>query len=380
MQSLSRREMIRGSVGFAALAFSQFPLSLFGLDEPADGESVVPFLDVQPRSKMLSWQDLQCWITPNKDVFAVSHYGTPDVDAARWRLQVSGLVRKPASLSLAEIKARKRKSVTATLECSGNSSNPGFMGAIGNVTWTGTPLLPLLKECAPLKRAIEVVFFGADEKIEKIRDRDYLQNFARALSTREAERDDILLAYEMNGEPLSRDHGAPVRLVVPGWFGIAWVKWLTRIELLDRRYMSKYMAREYVTLRGEERSGGTVWRETSVGPMDVKSVVARAVRRRNGSLLVTGAAWTDGAPLGKVELKIDEGRWVAVRLDMKQQSKYAWTFWSYEWKNPAPGDHTLVSRAIDAEGRIQPAAEDPDIKLKRTYWEANQQWPRKIRI
>jgi len=373
--------MLRSSVAFAALAFAQSPLSVFGFDEPGAGETVVPFLDVQPKGKMLYWQDLASWITPNDQLYAVSHYGTPEVDLAKWQLEITGLVKKPRTLSLADIKARKRRTVTATLECSGNSSNPGFMGAIGNIQWTGTPLAPLLKESNPLDRAIETVFFGADEKVEKIREKDYLQNFARSLSLRDVlKRDDILLAYEMNGQPLEKGHGAPLRLIVPGWFGITWVKWLTRIELLYRRYMSKYMAREYVTIRGEEHDGKTVWRETSVGLMDVKSVVARVARRKDGSLRVSGAAWTDGTPLQRVELKLDDGNWTPVQLDKERQSKYSWTFWNYDWKNSSAGDHTLVSRAIDAEGRVQPSGDDPEIKLKRTYWEANQQWVRKIRI
>ncbi len=377
---MTRRDMLRGSVAFAALAFAQTPFSVFGFDEPGADETVVPFLDAQPKGKMLSWQDLTSWITPNEQLYSVSHYGTPDVDLRKWQLEISGLVKNPMTLSFAEIKSRKQKTVTATLECSGNSSNPGFMGAIGNLRWTGTPLASLLKETRPLDRACEVVFFGADEKVEKIRDQEYLQNFARSLSLGDAMRDDILLAYEMNGRPLEMDHGAPLRLIVPGWFGIAWVKWLSRIELLDRRYMSKYMAREYVTLRGEEQGGKTIWRETGVGPMDVKSVVARVVRRRDGSLRVSGAAWSDGAPLRAVELKMDEGAWMPARLDKRQRSKYAWTFWDYSWQNPSPGDHTLVSRAIDVEGRVQPSTADPAIRFKRTYWEANQQWVRKIRI
>jgi DMSO/TMAO reductase YedYZ molybdopterin-dependent catalytic subunit len=378
---VSRRDLIKGGAAFAALAFAQIPLSVLGFDEPSAGETIVPFLDAQPKGKMLYWQDLTSWITPNDQLYSVSHYGTPEVDLGKWQLEISGLVKKPRKLSLGEIQSRRRKIVTATLECSGNSSNPGFAGAIGNVKWTGTPLAPLLKECAPRDRAVEVVFFGADEKVEKIRDKDYLQNFARSLSLADAlQRDDILLAYEMNGVPLEKGHGAPLRLIVPGWFGIAWVKWLTRIELLDRRYMSKYMAREYVTIRGQEQDGKTIWRETSVGPMDVKSVVARVVRRRDGTLRVTGAAWTDGAPLRRVEVKIDAGDWTPARLDAKQGSKYAWTFWSYDWRDASPGEHTLVSRATDAEGRIQPSGDDPEIKLKRTYWEANQQWMRKIRI
>jgi len=372
--------MLRGTVAFAALAFAQHPLSVFGFDKVGADETVVPFLDAQPKGKMLYWQDLTSWITPNDQLYSVSHYGTPEVDPGKWQLEISGLVKKPKTLLLAQIKARKRKTVAATLECSGNSSNPGFMGAIGNIEWTGTPLASLLKECHPLDRAIEAVFFGADEKVEKIRDQDYLQNFARSLSLGDALRDDILLAYEMNGQPLEQGHGAPLRLIVPGWFGITWVKWLTRIELLDRRYMSKYMAREYVTIRGEERDGQTIWRETSVGPMDVKSVVARVVRRKDGSLRVTGAAWTDGTPLERVELKIDGGNWTPVQREKRRQSKYSWTFWNYDWKNAAPGEHMVVSRAIDAEGRVQPPAGDPEIKLKRTYWEANQQWVRKIRI
>jgi len=375
--------MIKGSVAAAALAFSQNPLSLFGASGPDVADTLIPFLDVQPtdpKRPMLKWEQLTSWITPNAQTFAVSHYGTPAVEIDNWHLEISGLVKRQKTFSLNEIKSRRRKSVIATLECSGNSSNPGFMGAIANIRWTGTPLAPLLKECGLSTRGIEVVFFGADEKVEKIREQDYSQNFARSLSINDALADDVLLAYEMNGEPLSREHGAPLRLVVPGWFGIAWIKWLMRIEVLDRRYMSKYMAREYVTIRGGERNGRTIWRETSVGPIDVKSIVARVVRRPDGNLRVSGAAWTDGTPLKKVELKIDSGNWLTVQLNKRQHAKYGWTFWSCDWKNPEPGDHILVSRATDAEGRVQPAADDPAIKLKKTYWEANQQHPRKIRI
>jgi DMSO/TMAO reductase YedYZ molybdopterin-dependent catalytic subunit len=224
-----------------------------------------------------------------------------------------------------------------------------------------------------------VVFFGADEKVEKIREKDYPQHFARSLSRSDALREDVLVAYEMNGQPLTLEHGAPLRLVVPGWFGIAWVKWLNRIELLDRRFMGRFMARDYVTLRGEEQSGRTEWRETSVGPIDVKSVVARAVRLADSTVRLTGVAWTDGTPLQRVQLQIDGAPWKNAHLD-DERSPYGWRFWHYDWNSPEPGDHTVVSRAIDASGRVQPAADDPAIQLKRTYWEANQQWPRRLRL
>ena len=231
-----------------------------------------------------------------------------------------------------------------------------------------------------LQRGIEVVFFGADEKVEKIREKDYPQNFARSLHINDARRDDILVCYEMNGEPLMKEHGFPLRLIVPGWFGISWVKWLNRIEVLDRRYMSKFMAQEYVTLRGEQRGERTIWRMTSVGPLDIKSLIARAVRLKNGAVRLTGAAWGDGTPIKTVEVKIDDGPWRPAAIDRSRREKYTWRFFNSEWKNPQPGEHQLVSRAIDEEGRTQPEAEAPEIKLKKTYWEVNQQWPRRVRI
>jgi DMSO/TMAO reductase YedYZ molybdopterin-dependent catalytic subunit len=289
-------------------------------------------------------------------------------------------VRKPVTLSLADLKKRKRKTITATLECGGNGLGPGFMGAIGNVRWTGTPLRDLLEDCAPMKRGIEVVFFGADEKVEKIRDNDYPQNFARSLHLNDAFREDILLCYEMNGEPLEKEHGFPLRLIVPGWFGVSWVKWLNRIEVTDRRYMSKYMAQEYVTLRGEEKDGKTIWRMTSVGPMNVKSIIARALKFGDNRIRLTGAAWGDGTPLKTVEVKIDDGPWMPAKIDRSPRDKYTWRFFTYDWASPTPGEHKVVSRATDEDGRIQPAADDPAIRLKKTYWEANQQWPRTVKI
>ena len=131
--TLSRRDMLRSSIAFAVVAFAQNPLTAFGLEEPSADETLIPFLDVQPGGKMLRWEELTTWVTPNEQVFSVSHYGTPEVDLKAWQLEISGLVKNTKTLSLADIRARPRKTVTATLECSGNSSNPGFMGAIGNI-------------------------------------------------------------------------------------------------------------------------------------------------------------------------------------------------------------------------------------------------------
>jgi len=381
MPQLSRRDVLRGSVALAAYTLASRPLAAVGL-QPADDEQLIPWLDGQPKGRGIQWQDLTTWVTANENLYEVSHYPKPKVDLAKWHLEVTGLVKHPRIFTLADLQKRRRKSTYATLECGGNGAGIGFMGAIGNIQWTGTPLAPLLRECGMVKRSKEVVFYGADEKTEKIRDQDFTQNFARSLDLNHALADEVLLAWEMNGKPLDETHGAPLRLVVPGWFGVAWVKWLTRIDVIDRRFMGKWMAREYVTIRGEERPEGvTNWRETSVCNINVKSIAARAVRRPDGSVRISGAAWSDGTPLAAVELKIDDGPWEKVTVVSKpREAKFTWNLWHFDWKNPTPGDHTLVSRASDTDGRTQPPAEDPRIKLKKTFWEANQQWPRKIRI
>ena len=383
MTTLSRRDLIKGSVSAVALAMTQRPLSVFGFDAPAGNEELIKFVPDQmvPKDRpMVKFDELTSWITPNDQIFNVAHYGYPEVSVADWKLTLDGWIKKPLTLTLDELKRRRQKTVTATLECSGNGSNPGFMGAVANARWTGTSLRSLLRDAGLHERAREVVFFGADEKVEKVREQDFEMKFSRALALEDAMRDDVLLCWEVNGEPLSAKNGAPVRVVVPGWFGIAWIKWLTRIEVHDRRFMSKYMGREYVTIRGEEVAGEMLWRETQVGPIATKSIVARVTKRADGALRITGAAWTDGTPLERVELQIDDGAWLEVELDHKNRVKHAWTFWSHIWKSPPGGEHKLVSRATDVDGRVQPALTDAPIKNKRTYWEANQQFPRRIRV
>lgn len=384
-QPMSRRQLMRMSVASAALAMAARPLAAFGFAEPAEGEEVVPFLEPQPDPKggQLHWDKLAPgdWQTPTSQMYHVSHYGVAKVDEKDWTLEVGGLVEKPTTLTLDQIKARPRKEITATLECGGNGNNAGFMGAVGNCTWAGTPLAPLLKECGIKPAAIEAAFWGADLKTEKIRNQDFEQNFARTLPIADVTtRDDLLLCYEQNGQPLTQGHGFPLRLVVPGWYGIAWVKWLWNIELRDRRLMTKYVAREYVTIYGEQHGDKVLWKERSVGPLNVKSIVARVVKRKDGTHVVNGAAWTQGR-VKSVELKIDDGPWTPVELQRRNdQPQHTWSMWTYEWKDVKPGTHTLVSRATDEQGRVQPSADDPAIKLKKTYWEANQQVPRRVRV
>ena len=306
----------------------------------------------------------------------MGHYNTPEVDAAGWKLDIGGLVSKPRMITLEELKSRPKREHIVTLECSGNGP---AVGLIGNAKWVGTPLAPILKEAGLHPEGIEVVFFAADSGTEKIRDAEYKQNFARSLSAEDVAKNNVLLCYEMNGQPLAKSHGGPVRLIAPGYYGVAWVKWINRIEVHDRKYENRFMARDYVTIRGEKHGDETIWRETSVGKMNLKSVPARVVRRDDGSLRIMGAAWSDGTPLKSVEVKIDDETWKPAQLTSNKE-QYAWTFWTFEWSNAKPGDHTITSRATDARGKVQPAPDDPFIALKKTRWENNQQAVRKVRI
>lgn len=376
---LTRREALaRG--GSVAAGAALFPLDFAErLAAVTRQEAVVPWLDAPApggRANTLDWQALTSWVTPNEDLFRVGHYGMPEVDAATWRLEMSGLVERPRTLTLAELQARPRESVTFTLECAGNRGFGSFVGAVHNARWTGTPLAPLLREAGIREDGIEVVFFGVDEGEEVIRDNTVRQSFARSMSVDDAMDPRLLLAWEVNGEPLPTAHGFPLRLVAPGWYGVANVKWLKRIEVRDTRYMGRFMARDYVTLREEQRDGASVWTESSVGRARINSTPAKVVRR-SGGYRIHGAAW--GADIARVEVRIDDGPWQAATLGEGRDDPHTWTFWHLDW-SPSAGEHAVTSRAIAADGEIQPAADDPIVAHKLTYWESNGQVTRRVRI
>jgi DMSO/TMAO reductase YedYZ molybdopterin-dependent catalytic subunit len=380
-RKISRRELLlQGSAAFAGLALLNAPL-LAQAFPSRPGEEVIPFLDQpQPPSpdlNLLNWEELDSWITPNAKFFRVAHYNKPVIDEKDWKLEVTGLVKRPLSFTLSHLKARPRQEVVFTLECSGNRAQPLSHGLVGNAKWTGTPLAPILQEAGVLDKGIEVVFVGSDEGEEEVRQIKMKQNFARSMSLADAMNPHNLLCYEMNGEPLPQPHGFPLRLIVPAWYGIANIKWLKRIEVRDTRYMGRWMAREYVTLREEQRNGETAWMETSVGRTLLKSVPAK-VTRKNGQYQVVGAAW--GAPIQRVEVQIDAGPWMQATIDRSDEAEFAWKLWYLDWEKPSAGEHSIVSRAIDTMGNIQPPMDDPRIAKKQTRWESNGQFTRRIRL
>lgn len=378
-----RAFMAQGSAAAAALALLRFP-RLAQAFPTRPGEEVLPWLD-QPHpdpnpdvlSRPLRWEALNSYVTPTDQHFSVAHYGQPAVDAQAWRLELGGLVDRPLTLTLADLQARPRQEVTFTLECSGNHGGPDFIGLIGTARWAGTPLAPLLEEAGVLARGREVVFWGADAGEEEVREIKLTQHFARSMALEDALAPTNLLCYEMNGAPLPRANGFPVRLIAPGWYGVANVKWLTRIEVRDTRLMNKFMARDYVTLREIPREGGSDWVESSVGRTLLKSVPAK-VTRAGGQYRIVGAAW--GAPVARVEVQVDGGAWMPATFDRSEEDYFAWRIWSLDWGAPAPGEHAITSRAIDTQGQVQPAPDDPWITGKRTFWESNGQVTRRVLV
>ncbi|MGG5823540.1 sulfite oxidase [Falsiroseomonas sp. HW251] len=393
MDHPQRRELLmRGAAGVAAAAGV---LALRGGSWTAaaqEGERTLLWADQPPpvptelaglARNLKPWEVLDSWITPIANFFQVGHYGWPAITPAAWRLEVEGRVGAPLRLSLADLKAAPRQEVTYTLECSGNHGLPFLSSAIGNARWGGVRLADVLRRAGISQDAKEVVFYGADKAEEVVRAGTPLElrfsaNFARSMPVDDAMNPANLLCYEMNGEDLPAAHGAPVRLIVPGWYGIANVKWLQRIEVRDTRFVNRFMARDYVTVREERRGDETIVTESTVGRGRLKSAPAR-VTVRDGRYRITGMAWGP-APIAAVEVKVDDGPWARATLaDADPAAPFAWRFWRLDW-TPQPGEHRITSRAIDTSGEVQPAMDDPLIAGKKTYWESNGQVTRLIRI
>lgn len=382
---ISRRAFLKGA-GAAVAGYSVLRLAGpgYAFQTPAGGD-VVPWLD-QPAEnpvpevivRQMAWESLDGWITPNEDFFVIKHYNEPQLTEADWSLAIGGMVERPATYSLADLKARDRQEVTFTMECAGNTGLPFFTGGVGNATWAGTPLAPILEEAGMMDGGIEVVFWGADAGEQTWRDEITItEQFARGMSLEDALAPDNILAWEMNGEDLPNLNGYPLRLIAPGWYGVANVKWLTRIEVRDTRFQGHFMARDYVSIREEEVDGETVWTMSSVGRARLKSAPAK-VLRDGDAYQVMGAAW--GAPIASVDVRVDDGDWQPATLGEGADEDYAWTFWTFDWATPEPGEHTITSRATDTDGNVQPAPDGPLLVGKATFWESNGHVTRTVAI
>ena len=380
----TRRDVLKGVTAAGLGAFAGLDWMLPAL---AAGETLVPFSDMPenvvtvtgPDRRIIDVRKIDGPFTPKDQFFTTQHYGHPEVDPASFRLKISGLVEHPKSLSLDELRRMGGAELVAGFECSGNRRP--LQGLSGNGRWTGVPLRSVLDQAGVKSHARDIVFFGADHGEEEVefRTQKYKveQQFGRSLSREKALSREPFLAYALNGEPLTRHQGAPLRLLVPGWYGVANVKWLSQIHAQEEQYLGKFQARWYRTLKGETIDGETKWKEAAVTHMQLKSFIAR-VTREEGRYKVMGVVLNDGTPLKSVEVRADDGPWQPAAMDPATNGRYSWKLFTYIWTGATPGEHTLVSRVTDQTGKVQPTAED--LESKKTFLEDNSQHPRKVTI
>jgi DMSO/TMAO reductase YedYZ molybdopterin-dependent catalytic subunit len=384
MRPHTRRNILKGGLAVAGMGVLGMPE--WALPVLAQGEVLVPFTDLPDTfpaatvdRRQLDVRKIDGPFTPKDQFFTTQHYGHPEIDLAAFRLKVTGLVEKPLSLSLDALRAMRRVELVAGFECSGNRRP--LQGLSSNARWTGVPLRTVLDQAGVKAGAKEFVFFGADHGKEDVEFRtqkyEVEQQFGRSLSREKALSPEPMLAYALNGEPLSKHQGSPLRLLVPGWYGVANVKWLSHIHLQEDQYLGKYQARWYRTLRGEMIDGQVQWKEAAITHMQLKSFVAR-VTRTGSQHKVLGVILNDGTAIRSVEVKVDDGPWQPATIDPATNTKFSWKLFTYTWTGATPGEHTLVSRATDVTGAVQPTAEA--LENKKTFLEDNSQHPRKVMI
>src|SRR5262245_17452150 len=353
----TRRDVLKGSLALAGLGVLGFPEWV--LPAPAANETLETFTaipdnvrwETPPDRRLFDFRTIDGVFTP-KDKFATTqHYGHPVIDPAAFRLKISGLVNRPTALSLDDLKKLGSTDRVAGFECSGNRGP--LQGLCGNGRWTGVPLKKVLDAAGVKAEAREFVFFGADKGEEEVtwRAQKFTIDvpFGRSLNREKALSSEPLLVWALNGEPLTRHQGAPLRLLVPGWYGVANVKWISQIRAQADAYTGKYQTWWYRTIRGETIDGEMKFVETAVTHMNLKSFVAR-VTKVGDQHKVLGVILNDGTPIKSVEVKVDEGSWQPAKLESVTKDKYGWKLFTYMWSGTTPGDHTLVSRATDVNG------------------------------
>ena len=313
-------------------------------------------LSTDPLNGETSLENLSDSITPESQFFVRSHFARPDLARGKHTLQISGAVERSLTLRIEDLEAMDTRTLPVTLECAGNgraglrplpAGEAWGLGAVGTVRWTGVPLRAVLESARLRSDVIEILAIGADRgRPPDIAD---VIPFGRSLPVAKAIDPDTLLALRMNDEPIPPEHGAPVRLVVPGWYGMASVKWLERIEALAEPFGGYYQIRRYMFDHADDKS------PTPVRTMRVRSLIVspsdgEAVRK--GHVAVRGKAWSGDAEVVSVQVEVDGLSREASLLP--PVSPHAWRTWEFAWDAIAPGRHVLRSRATDAKGAAQP--------------------------
>ncbi len=321
-------------------------------------------LALATRNHGMPLEALRYDVTPMGLHYLLIHYDIPATDEAGWELAVTGQVARPIAWAVDELRRRPSRTLRVTMECAGNGrarmrprpvSQPWLVEAVGTADWTGVPLRELLDEAGVDPGAVDVVFTGADHGVERGVEQDY----QRSLPVTEALRDEVLVAYAMNGMPLPPQHGYPLRLVVPGWYGMAHVKWLREIRVVDEPFCgfqdAAYRLRQDAGEQGEPVT--RIAPRALLVPPGFPDFMSRERIVRPGAVHVTGRAWSGHAPIARVEVSTDGGAsWAQTDLGAEAGGPWAWRSWSFTW-HAVPGRHVLAARATDRAGNVQPSSQ-----------------------
>jgi sulfane dehydrogenase subunit SoxC len=321
-------------------------------------------LQLAARNHGMPLEALRWDVTPVGLHYLLIHYDIPDVDAASWRLEVGGLVDRPLSPTLDELRSRPSVELAVTMECAGNGrahvephvvSQPWLLEAVGTARWRGVRVSDLLEEAGVGDGAVEALFTGLDRGVEG----EEVQAYERSLPLDLLVQGDALLAYEMNGVPLPPQHGFPLRLVVPGWYGMTSVKWLSGITLLAEPFDGYQMRQSYRVREEEDEPGDpvtTMAPRSLMVPPGIPEFLSRSRIVEAGVCEIAGRAWSGLAEIADVEVSTDGGAtWAAAVLDSAGLGRWAWRSWRFVW-DAQPGDYELCCRARDAAGNEQPLA------------------------
>jgi len=363
----SRRSFLK-EISLAALALGANRSLLLASAASQDSSIAIPgedgmvvrsyrFLDLETPVEYFD-----TWLTPVPHFFVRNHMHEPaELVADDWRLGIAGEVEKPATLSYGELLKLPAHSVVNTLECAGNGRSlhrpqvPGIQwgkGAVGTARFSGPRLRDVLARAGVKPNGKHVMFRGMDEVPGKV------PPFIRSIPLEKALDADTLIATHMNGAPLTKHHGFPARALVPGWIGAASCKWLTEIKVLESEFVGNFMSPGYRFPNQPVKPGDAVKPEDThvVTGLNVKSVISGPLDGstvRLGQVAVHGAAWSGEADIVKVEVSTDNGAtWSTASLG-REQARYAWRLWRYEWKAKT-GEYSILSRATDSQGRTQP--------------------------
>jgi len=336
---------------------------------PRTAGTLIPTPDITPeelqlavRNHSMPLEALSHAITPLGLHYLLIHFDIPMVDANSYELSVGGRVRKPLRLTLEEITSRPATTLAVTLECAGNGrarllprpmSQPWLGEAVGTAEWTGISLASILEEAGTLPEAVDIVFTGLGRGVQG----GIEQWYERSLSLEDAARPEVLLAYAVNGVPLPPQHGHPLRLIVPGWYGMTHVKWLRSITVIDRAFAGYQQAAAYHFRERQGEAGEPVTRmlpRALMVPPGVPDFMTRKRFVRSATHLVEGRAWSGRGAIARVDFSQDGGAtWSPATLE-PHLSPYAWRRWTFAWDARRPAEYELCVRAADEAGNVQP--------------------------